>query len=86
MVTEVKDLLGRFNDILLKNEGRNIFIIDAIFQATNIRLKNEDIKIKNNSIYLNIKPIYKNKIFLKKDNILDILKIQIGKKSPDSFK
>lgn len=86
MVTEIKDLLGRFNDILLKNEGRNIFIIEAVFQATNIKLKNEDIKIKNNSIFLNIKPIYKNKIFLKKDKILDLLKTQIGKKSLDSFR
>ena len=86
MVVEIKDLLSRFNDLLLKSEGRNIFIQEAVLKATNIKIKNEDIKIKNNIIYLDIKPIYKNKIFLKKEEIFKNLEFSLGKKIPEGFR
>lgn len=86
MVVEIKDLLSRFNDILLKSEGRNIFIQEAIFKATNLKIENKDIKIKNNIIYLDIKPIYKNKIFLKKEEIFKNLEFSLGKKIPEGFR
>jgi hypothetical protein len=48
-----------------------------------VDIKSEDIKIKNNIIYLNIKPIYKNEIFIKQEKIFLALKESLGKKAPE---
>jgi len=79
---EIKDLLARFSNTLLKEEIKNEAIRDVLSKAINFEIKKEDIKIKNNIIYLNIKPIYKNEILLKKDEIMSKLNETLGKKSP----
>lgn len=66
---EVKDLLLKWNNLLLSEEEKNGFVRDAISQVLNITIENQDIKIKNNTVYLNLKPIYKNEILIKKDLI-----------------
>lgn len=66
---EIKDLLLKFNNLLFSEEVKKNSIIDILNQVVGIQVKPEDIKIKNNIIYLNIKPIYKNEILLKKDEI-----------------
>lgn len=82
---EIKDLLLKFGNILLKEEVKKDLIRETISEAINFQIKKEDIKIKNNIIYLNIKPIYKNEIFFKKDEILLKLEEALGKKSPQKF-
>ena len=79
---EIKDLLVRFNNILLSEEIKKNTIIDILYQVIGVKIKNQDIKIKNNTVYLNIKPIYKNEILLKKDEILLKLEKNLGKKTP----
>ena len=79
---EIKDLLARFSNTLLKEEIKNEAIRDVLSKAINFEIKKEDIKIKNNVVYLNIKPIYKNEIFIKKDEIMSELEKSLGKKSP----
>jgi hypothetical protein len=66
---EIKDLLVRFNSILLGEEGKKDSVRNIISEVVGIEIKREDFKIRNNIIYLNIKPIYKSEIFLKKDKI-----------------
>ena len=46
----------------------------------------EDLKIRNNVIYLNIKPIYKNEIFIKQEKIFLALKESLGKKTPQDIR
>lgn len=82
---EIKDLLVRFNNILLSEEVKKEFIKDVIFEIIGVQIKNQDIQIKNNVIYLNIKPIYKNEIFLKQDLIFLKLKESFGKKAPTAL-
>ena len=79
---EIKELLSRFNTILLSEEVKKNSIIDALYQTISIQVKPKDIKIKNNTIYLNIKPIYKNEILLKKDEIFLRLENRLGIKAP----
>lgn len=83
---EIKDLLGRFSGLLQKGEGRKELIIENIKEATGILIESKDITINNGTIFLNIKPIYKNEIFLKKEKIFSKLKETLGKKSPSSFR
>jgi hypothetical protein len=83
---EIKDLLARFNNILLSEEGNKEIIRKIISKIINVEIKKEDIKIKNSVIYLNIKPIYKNEIFLKQDQIFLKLKESLGKKSPKNIR
>lgn len=79
---EIKDLLIRFNKILLSEEAKKEFIKNAISEIIGIQIKNQDVQIKNNIIYLNIKPIYKSEILLKQDKIFLKLKESFGKRAP----
>ena len=80
---EIKDLLLKFNNILISGEVKKEFIKKSIKDATNIDIKNDDIKIQNNTVYLNIKPIYKNEIFLKQDLISNKLGEFFGVRKPE---
>jgi hypothetical protein len=71
---EIKDLLARFDNILLSEEGRKESVRHAVSEVIGTDIESEDIKIKNGVIYLNIKPIYKNEIFLKQEQIFLKLK------------
>ena len=82
---EIKDLLLRFDKILLSEEMKTQTIREIIGKIIKLQIKPGDIKIKNNTIYLNIKPIYKNEIFLKKEEIFEQLEQVLGKKSPSNF-
>ncbi|PIP68941.1 hypothetical protein CO033_01340 [Candidatus Nomurabacteria bacterium CG_4_9_14_0_2_um_filter_32_10] len=82
---EIKDLLLKFNSLLIFENSKIETVKKVIFEVIGIQIKNEDIKIKNNVIYLNIKPIYKNEIFLRKDEILLKLEKSLCKKSPQNI-
>ncbi|MCE9585657.1 hypothetical protein K8Q94_03495 [Candidatus Nomurabacteria bacterium] len=83
---EIKDLLLRFSNILLSEEIKKKAIRDIISEIIKTDIKSEDIKIKNGTIYLNIKPIYKNEIFLKQEKIFFKLAETLGQKSPQNFR
>jgi hypothetical protein len=82
---EIKDLLVRFNNILLGEESKKEIIRKTISEIIKVEIKSEEIQIKNNIIYLNIKPIYKNEVFLKQNKIFLKLKESFGKKTPTSL-
>lgn len=79
---EIKDLLSRFSDILLGEEGKRETVRAVISEVIGVEIKSEGIKIKNGTVYLNIKPIYKSEILIKKEKILEKLKEALGPKSP----
>ncbi len=79
---EIKDLLLRFNNILISESVKKESIREIISEVVGVRLELKDIKIKNNIIYLDIKPIYKNEILIKKEIIDFKLKESLGKKAP----
>lgn len=83
---EIKDLLGRFNNLLLSEELKTESVRNIISEIIGIKINKQNIKIKNNVISLDIKPIYKNEIFLKQDQIFLKLKEFFGKKSPKNIK
>lgn len=83
---EIKDLLTRFNKLLLSKEGQTDTIRNVISEIIKVNIKKEDIKIKNNIIYLNIKSIYKNEILIKQDKILLKLKEILGSKIPENIR
>jgi len=83
---ELKDLLSRFSNILLGEEEKIASIRNTISSIINIDINPKDIKIKNNIIYLNIKPIYKNEILIKQEEIFLKLKESLGKKTPKEIR
>ena len=83
---EIKDLLVRFNNLLFSEEIKKASILEVINKIIGVEIKSEDVKIKNNIIYLNIKPIYKNEIFIKQDQIFLALKDSLGKKTPQEIR
>lgn len=83
---EIKDLLLRFNNILLSEEIKKQTICDVLKEVIYVDIKKEDIKIKNNVVYLDIKHIYKNEIFIKKEIIFNKIKNVLGKKTPNNIR
>jgi hypothetical protein len=81
---EIKDLLGRFKKILSSKEDETESVRKIISEVIKVKIKSRDIQVKNGTVYLNIKPIYKNEIFLKRDEIALKLKEALkGKDSPN---
>jgi hypothetical protein len=83
---EIKDLLLKFNDLLLGEDFKKESIRQVLFEVLTLDLKPKDIKLKNNTIFLNIKPIYKNEILIKKELIELKLKEIFGEKHPKEFR
>jgi len=83
---EIKDLLERFSNLLLGEEAKKNAIREVLNQTIGLEVKSEDIKIKNNIIYLNIKPIYKNEILLRQEQIFSKLKESLGRKTPQEIR
>lgn len=82
MVVEIKNLLAQFSEILLSEEIKKKFVRDAISQVIGLPIDSGDIRIKSNTVYLKIKPIYRNEIFLKKDTISAKLRQYFSRKTP----
>jgi hypothetical protein len=85
-MVEIRDLLNKFNNILLSEKGKKEFIGQAISETIKTKISSGDVEIKNNIIYLNIKPIYKNEIFLKQELIFLRLKELLGERAPQNIK
>ncbi len=76
---EIRELLERFKNILHSEESKKEVIIKCISEFTPITVDSNDVDFKNGIIYLNIKPIYKNEIFLKKEAILISINTMLNK-------
>ncbi len=83
---EIKDLLLQFQNLLVSEEVKKESIRNIISKVVGVQISSEDIKIKNNTIYLNIKPVYKNELFLKREQILKKLAESLGKKAPKELR
>lgn len=83
---QIKDLLENLKNSLFSEELKKDEIRRILSEEIKINLKSSDIEIKNGIINLNIKPIYKNEIFLKKEIIFLKLKDSLGRKSPSDFR
>lgn len=85
-MVEIKDLLARFNNLLVSGEFKKEMIREVISKAISVDIKSNDIEIKNGTVYLNIKPIYKNEIFIKREKIDALLENALGKKTPKDLR
>ncbi len=83
---EIKDLLLRFSHLLHSEEVKKESIRNIISETIGIQIPLKDITIKNNTVFLNIKPVYKNKIFIKKEQILSKIEETLGKKAPSDLR
>jgi len=83
---EIKDLLGRFNNLLLSEEIKIAALQKVLQQTTGVEVEKQNIIVKNNTVYLDIKPIYKSEIFLKKEEITLALKETLGTRAPEDIR
>ncbi|MFA6257147.1 MAG: hypothetical protein WCT29_02795 [Candidatus Paceibacterota bacterium] len=80
---EIKNLLERFSSIILSEENKRESVRRAVSETLHMEIKSEDVKIKNSVIYLNIKPIYKNEVLMKREQIFKRLQeLFLGKNPP----
>ena len=75
---EVKDLLGKFKNLLNKEEGKKLAVREVFKKSFDLDLDNDSMKFSDRVLFLNIKPILKNEIFLKKDFFISEINSMIG--------
>lgn len=81
---EIKDLLARWNNVLLSGESKKETIRGIISSVIGVNIDSNNIKIANNTVYLDIKPIYKSEILLKREKIDSLLEEVLNQKNlPD---
>jgi hypothetical protein len=83
---EIRDLLARYNNPLLSLQFQKESIKEAVSCVVGLDIKTEDIEVKDGTVFLNIKPIYKSEIFLKKEKLQAFLDQALGKKSPSDIR
>ncbi len=76
---ELKDLLSRFDKILSSNTARKNIVAETIKEVAGLDVETKNINIKGDTIYLFIKPIYKNELLLKKDMFFRELEKKLDK-------
>ncbi len=79
---EIKDLLHRFEKILGRETVNIGLVQDVIKKFSKIEIPKDAVRLKGVLIILNIKPIFKNEVLLKKDLILTELR-NLGLKVED---
>ncbi|MEJ0001720.1 MAG: hypothetical protein WDN09_00830 [bacterium] len=79
---EIKDLLARFSNVLLKEELKQEAVREVISKVIRFDIPSEGISLKNGTVYLDIKPIYKSEILLKRDRIDELLRQALNKENP----
>ena len=75
---ELKDLLGRFEKLILKEEIKSEVLAQVLSKYAKIKIEKKDITVTNGNIFLSLKPIYKNELFLHKEEIQKEIKNIFG--------
>lgn len=83
---EIKDLLLRWSTLIASKEENKDLLREIISETLGVAIDSNDIKIKNGTVYLNIKPIYRSEILLKKEEIFNKLKDALGDKAPKDIR
>jgi len=83
---EIKDLLSRFNTILLSEDVKKQAVVSAIANSTGIILDKKDVEIKKDTVFLNTKPIHKSEILIKQKDIYSKLIEILGSKGPSEIR
>ncbi len=76
---ELKNLLAKYDKFIFQEESKRVLVSRALSEVLPFSVGPEKIQIKNNTIYIDIKPLYKNEILIKRDKILENLEKYIGK-------
>jgi len=83
---EIKDLLGKVGDLILSGERSRDTVREVVSSVLKINIDKENIEIKNGVVYLHIKPIYKNEVLLKRDEIFSRFYELLGEKTPHDIR
>lgn len=84
---EVKDLLQRFDRLLLSEESKRESVRKAVSEVLKTEISPDKVRIKGSVVYLDLKPIYKNEIFLRQEEILKKLDTAfLGRQTPLSIR
>jgi hypothetical protein len=83
---EIGDLLGKWSYLLVSSEAKTEQLRNIIGEIIGIKIKPEDISIKNNVLHLNIRPIYRSEILMKREEILFKLRESLGAKCPSDIR
>jgi len=73
-MAELKDFLESFKKILEKGVGEKDLILNVLNKTLNVSLEKDDIKIKNETLFVKSNPYLKSEISLHKENILREIK------------
>ena len=77
-MNNISSFLERFKHILSSSVAVKQTIVEILFEQCGVQVPLKDIKISGHTLYIQSKPALKSAVFLKKKQILSLLKQQTG--------
>ena len=62
---EIKDLLSKWSHLLISEDVKKKSLLRVLKEVLDLDIDSNDLNIKNDVVYLNIKPIYRSQILIK---------------------
>lgn len=83
---EIKDLLSKWSHLLISEDVKKKSLLRVLKEVLDLDIDSNDLSIKNDVVYLNIKPIYRSQILIKREEIFNKLKDALGDKAPSDIR
>jgi hypothetical protein len=80
------DYLNKFKKVFQNAQFQKDAVRSVIRNIVKIELGEKDFDVKNYTVTLNVSPVIKNEIFMRKQKILEALKSALGPKAPHDIR
>jgi len=81
----LQNYLEKFTKLKPPHKYPKEVFTEAVKKTTGILINEKEVEISGFNIYIKTKPIYKNEIFLHKEDILKLIKGKLKDKSPKNI-
>ncbi len=81
-MNNLEKYLGKFKVLKPADQEVKEVVIEVVFKRTGIELKPKQLRLSNFDLYLDLKPVERSEIYLKKEAILAELRELLDKKAP----
>ncbi len=83
---EIKDLLSKWSHLLVSEGAKKNALLLVLKEVLDLDIDSNAVTIKNGTVYLDIKPIYRSQILIKREEIFSKLKERLGNKTPNDIR
>jgi len=73
-MNNIADFFQKFLNLEKNNQAKTSIILETIKEKTGLEIKKESLEIKGDRLKINVSPIFRNEIFMRKEEIENSLR------------